>query len=145
MLTTIQAMRSTSRISLIAIDFSDKIVDDFHTGILKSAYGTMQLSLDPYYLAILMINTLKGYPLEESNTSYCIPGALITSEEQARELSPVIEDRSLLYFPDDYIQDTLFKWNNPNLDGTQFQKIIDANQFLESSVSSGNVSTIVEP
>ena len=144
-LTTIQAMRSTSRISLIAIDFSDKIVDDFHTGILKSAYGTMQLSLDPYYLAILMINTLKGYPLEESNTSYCIPGALITSEEQARELSPVIEDRSLLYFPDDYIQDTLFKWNNPDLDGTQKQKIIDANQFLESSVSSGNVSTIVEP
>ena len=64
-LTTIQAMRSTSRISLIAIDFSDKIVDDFHTGILKSAYGTMQLSLDPYYLAILMINTLKGYPLED--------------------------------------------------------------------------------
>lgn len=117
----------------------------FTPGFLKSAYGTMQLSLDPYYLAILMINTLKGYPLEESNTSYCIPGALITSEEQARELSPVIEDRSLLYFPDDYIQDTLFKWNNPDLDGTQFQKIIDANQFLESSVSSGNVSTIVEP
>ena len=105
----------------------------------------MQLSLDPYYLSILMINTLKGYPLEESSASYCIPGALITSEEQARELSSVIEDRSLLYFPDDYIQDTLFKWNNPDLDETQFQKIIDANQFLESSVSSGNVSTIVEP
>lgn len=144
-LTTIQAMRSTSRISLIAIDFSDKIVDDFHTGILKSAYGTMQLSMDPYYLAILMINTLKGYPLEESSTSYCIPGVLITSEEQAREFSPVIEDRSLLYFPDDYVHDTLFKWNNPDLDEKQFQKIIDENQFLESSVSSGNVSTTVEP
>ena len=38
-----------------------------------------------------------------------------------------------------------FPCTNPDLDETQFQKIIDANQFLESSVSSGNVSTIVEP
>ncbi len=144
-LTAIQAMRSTSRISLIAIDFTDKLVDDFHSGILKSAYGIMHLSLDPYYLSLKMINTLKGYPLEETSTSHCIPGVLITSEEQAKELSPVIEDRSLLYFPDDYIQNTLFKWNNPNLDEALFQQIIDENQFLESSISSGSDSTIVEP
>ena len=144
-LTAIQAMRSTSRISLIAIDFTDKIVEDFHSGILKSAYGIMHLSLDPYYLSLKMINTLKGYPLEETSTSHCIPGVLITSEEQAKELSPVIEDRSLLYFPDDYVQNTLFKWNNPDLDEALFQQIIDENQFLESSISSGSDSTIVEP
>lgn len=144
-LTAIQAMRSTSRISLIAIDFTDKIVEDFHSGILKSAYGIIQLSLDPYYLSLKMINTLKGYPLEETSTSHCIPGILITSEEQAKELSPVIEDRSLLYFPDDYVQNTLFKWNNPDLDEALFQQIIDENQFLESSISSGSDSTIVEP
>ena len=144
-LTAIQAMRSTSRISLIAIDFTDKLVDDFHSGILKSAYGIMHLSLDPYYLSLKMINTLKGYPLEETSTSHCIPGVLITSEEQAKELSPIIEDRSLLYFSDDYVQNTLFKWNNPDLDEALFQQIIDENQFLESSISSGSDSTIVEP
>ena len=144
-LTAIQAMRSTSRISLIAIDFTDKLVDDFHSGILKSAYGIMHLSLDPYYLSLKMINSLKGYPLEETSTSHCIPGVLITSEEQAKELSPIIEDRSLLYFSDDYVQNTLFKWNNPDLDEALFQQIIDENQFLESSISSGSDSTIVEP
>ena len=144
-LTAIQAMRTTSRISLIAVDFSDKLVDDFHSGILKSAYGVPHLTLDPYYLAIEMINTLKGYPIDETSTSHCIPGILITSEEQARELSPVIEDRSLLFFTDDYIQNTLFKWNNPDLDEELYQQIIDDNQFLDSSVSSGNVSITVDP
>ena len=144
-LTSIQAMRTTSRISLIAMDFSDSIVDDFHSGILKSAYGVPQLTLDPYYLAIEMINVLKGYPIDETSTSHCIPGILVTSEEQARELSPVIEDRSLLYFTDEYLQNTLFKWNNPDLDGEMFQQIIDGNQFLDSSVSSGNVSITVDP
>ena len=45
-------MRTTSRISLIAIDFSDKILADFQSGILKSAYGVSHFTLDPYYLAI---------------------------------------------------------------------------------------------
>ena len=144
-LTTIQAMRTTSRISLIAIDFSDKILADFQSGILKSAYGVSHFTLDPYYLAIVMINTLTGYPLEENSTSCCIPGILISSEEQAKELSPVLEDRSLLFFPDDYIQNSLFKWNNPDLNEALFQQIINENQLLESSVSSGNVNITVEP
>lgn len=144
-LTAIQAMRSTSRISLIAIDFSDKILTDFQSGILKSAYGVPHFTLDPYYLAIEMINTLKGYPLEENSTSCCIPGILISSEEQAKELSPVLEDRSLLFFPDDYIQNSLFKWNNPDLNEELFQQIINENQLLEFSVSSGNVNITVEP
>ena len=92
-----------------------------------------------------MINTLKGYPLEENSTSCCIPGILISSEEQAKELSPVLEDRSLLFFPDDYIQNSLFKWNNPDLNEALFQQIINENQLLESSVSSGNVNITVEP
>lgn len=144
-LTAIQAMRSTNRISLIAIDFSDKIVEDFQSGILKSAYGVLHFTVDPYYLAIEMINVLKGFPLEEYSTSCCIPGVLITSEKQARELSSVLNNRSLLFFPDDYVQNSLFKWNNPDLNESVFQQIILENQNLESSVSSGNVSTIVEP
>ncbi|WP_373212699.1 sugar ABC transporter substrate-binding protein [Ruminococcus sp. 5_1_39BFAA] len=145
LLKTIQAVRSTSRISLIAFDFSGHLTEDFQTGILKSAYGTMQLSMDPYYLAIKMINTLKGFPLEERSTSHYIEGVLITSEEQARELSPVIEDRSLLFFSDDFVENTLFKWNNPSLDEEAFQQIINDNRMLQLSESSGNVSTIVAP
>lgn len=144
-LTTIQAIRSTSRISLIAIDFSDRLVEDFQSGILKSAYGVLHFTLDPYYLAIEMINTLKGYPLEEHSTSLCLPGVLITSETQAMELSAVLENRTLLFFPDDYVQNTLFKWNTPDLNEAVFQQIILENQNLDSSVSSGNVSTTVEP
>lgn len=144
-LKTIQAVRSTSRISLVAFDFSDKVVEDFQTGILKSSYGLMQLSMDPYYLAIKMINTLKGCPLENESTSHYVEGILITSEEQARELSPKIEDRSLLFFSDDFVQDTLFKWNNPNLDEETFQQIINENRLLQLAESSGNVNITEEP
>lgn len=145
LLKTIQAIRSTSRISLIAFDFSGHLTEDFQTGILKSAYGTIQLSLDPYYLAIKMINTLKGFPLEERSTSHYVEGILITSEEQARELSPVIEDRSLLFFSDEFVESTLFKWNNPSLDEEAFQQIINDNLVLQQSESMGNVSITVAP
>lgn len=144
-LAAIRAMRSTSRLSLVTIDFSDSLVEDFHSGILKSSCGIVQLTLDPYYQCLKMINTVKGYPLEETSTSHCIPGLLITSEEQARELSDVIEDRSLLFFSDEYVENTLFKWNNPDLDAELFQQIIDENQLGESSISSGKDSTIVVP
>ncbi|MDO4275184.1 MAG: substrate-binding domain-containing protein [Eubacteriales bacterium] len=144
-LKTIQAVRSTERISLVAFDFSDKIVEDFQTGILKSSYGLMQLSMDPYYLAIKMINTLKGCPLESKSTSHYVEGILITSEEQARELSPKIEDRSLLYFSDDFVRDMLFKWNNPKLDEESFQQIINDNRLLQLAKSNGNVNTTEEP
>ena len=144
-LQSIQAVRRTNRVSLIAIDFSDTLAGDFQTGILKSAYGLLQLTEDPYYLAIKMINTLKGYPLEERSTSHCIEGVLITSQEQAEKLSCVIEDRSLLFFEDDFIESTLFKWNNPSLNEQKFQEIIDENYLFHLNGSSGNVSMMAEP
>lgn len=144
-LKTIQAVRSTSRISLVAFDFSDKLVGDFQTGILKGAYGLMQLSMDPYYLAVKMINTLKGFPLEDQSTSHYVEGILITSEERARELSPVIEDRSLLFFSDEFVKNTLFKWNNPDLNEESFQQIINQNRLLHLAQSNGNVSMITDP
>lgn len=145
LLKTIQSVRSTSRLSMIAFDFTDRLTEDFQTGILKSAYGLIQLSLDPYYLAIKMINTLKGFPLEDRSTSHYIDGILITSAEQARELSPVIEDRSLLFFSDDFVENTLFKWNNPELDEETFQQIINDNRVLQLSESSGSDSMTAAP
>ena len=130
---------------MVAVDFSDTLASDFQTGILKSAYGLLQLTEDPYYLAIKMINTLKGYPLEETSTSHCIEGVLITSQEQAEKLSCVIEDRSLLFFEDDFIENTLFKWNNPSLNSQKFQEIIDENYLFHLNGSSGNVSMMAEP
>ena len=142
---TIQALCSAERVGLVAFDFSDNLVEDFQTGILKSSYGLIQLSLDPYYLSIKMINTLKGYPLEKQITSHYIDGILISSEKQAKELSPVIEDRSLLFFSDNFVQSTLFKWNNPELNEEIFQQIINQNQMLQLSDSNGNVSITAEP
>lgn len=144
-LNTIQALDSTNRRGLFAFDFSDNLVEDFQTGILKSAYGLIQLSLDSYYLSIKMINTLKGYPLEERSTSHYVDGILISSEKQAKELSPVIEDRSLLFFSDDFVQNTLFKWNNPKLNEKTFQQIINENQTLPLAESNGNVNITAEP
>ncbi len=142
---TIQTLCGEEQVGLVAFDFSDNLVEDFQTGILKSASGLIQLSLDPYYLSIKMINTLKGYPLEERSTSHYIDGILISSEKQAKELSPVIEDRSLLFFSDDFVQSTLFKWNNPELNEETFQQIINQNQMLQLSESNGNVNITAEP
>lgn len=144
-LKTIQAVRSTNRTSLVAFDFSDTFLEDFNSGILKSAYGLIQLSLDPYYMVIKMINTLKGYPLENKSTSHCVEGVLITSEEKAKKLASVIEDRSLLFFPDDIVENTLFKWNNPDLNEETFQQIIYDNRFLDLSESNGNVKMTTDP
>ena len=82
----IEQERKDGSVGLVTIDFSENLTKDFESGILKAAYGLPQLGIDPYYLAIKMVNTLKGYPLEEKMTSHCVPGMLIQSESQAKEI-----------------------------------------------------------
>lgn len=126
--------RGTGSVGLVTIDFSDTLTEDFKSGVLKAAYGLPQLSIDPYYMAIKMVNTLKGYPLSEENTSHCVEGVLIESEEQAKEMAAVIENSELLYFSEDFVRENLLKWNNPLLDEEEFQRIINENTRLENCV-----------
>ncbi len=127
---TIAREDQEGNVGLVTIDFSDSLSEDFQSGSLKAACGLPQLSIDIYYSVIKMLNMLKGYPLEETATSHSIDGILIESAEEAAAMSPIIENRELLFFSEDYIENTLFKWNNPALDGESFQQIIDENCYL---------------
>ncbi|MCF0133420.1 MAG: sugar ABC transporter substrate-binding protein [Blautia sp.] len=125
-----------SDLGLVTFDFSNRLIADFESGVLKAAYGLPQMSLDPYYLAIKMVNAVKGFPLEKRSTSHCLSGILIESLEQAVEMADVIENWDLLFFSEEYIEHNLFKWNNPSLDEESFQRIIDNNIYLENRVLS---------
>lgn len=131
---TIGEVCGDSPIALAAIDLSPTLSKDFESGVLKGTYGLAQLGLDPYYLAIKMVNTLKGYPLEDHFTSHQIPGIFVESKAEAKELADLVENRNLLYFPADYVEQNLLKWNNPKLDEKEFQRIIDENRELNQAV-----------
>lgn len=131
---TIEEEKGDRDIHLVTIDFSHHLTQDFESGILQAAYGLTQLSLDPYYMAVKMVNAVKGYPLEDHSTSHCVGGVMITSLEEAQELSDVIENWNLLYFSEEYVENNLLKWNNPSLNAEELQTIIDANIKLENSV-----------
>ena len=82
-----------------------------------------------------MVNTLRGYPLEENSTSHCLHGIIVTSEQQAADMADVIENWNILYFSRNYVENYLLKWNNPSLNAEEFQRIIDQNRALENSVT----------
>ncbi len=134
-LKAIEEMKGDRELGLVTIDFSNCLVQDFESGILKAAYGLPQLTMDPYYLALKMVNTLRGYPLEDHSTSHCLNGVMVASGQEAADMADVIENWNMLYFPEDYVEHTLLKWNNPSLDGEEFQRIIDENRRLEHSVT----------
>ncbi len=122
-------------VGLVTMDFSGTLTEDFESGILKAAYGLPQLSLDPYYMAIKMVNVLKGYPPGDGFTSHCLEGIFIESAEEAGEMADVIENDRLLYFPEEYVSRELLGWNNPELSAKTLQKIMDENIRLENSVT----------
>ena len=73
-LDTILEERKDGSVGLVTIDFSQSLTEDFESGVLKAAFGVPQFSIDAYYMAVSMINTLKGFPLSEDAESYCVPG-----------------------------------------------------------------------
>ena len=112
---------------LVTIDFSQSLTEDFESGVLKAAFGVPQFSIDAYYMAVSMINTLKGFPLSEDAESYCVPGLLVESKEQAEEIADATENPDHLFFAEEEVETLLFKWNNPALNAEEFQRIIEEN------------------
>ena len=112
---------------LATIDFSQSLTEDFESGILKAAYGVPQFSIDAYYMAVAMVNQLKGYPLSEHAESYRVPGILVDSAALAEEISDATENPDHLYFTEEEVERLLLKWNNPTLDAAVFQDLIDEN------------------
>lgn len=78
-------------------------------------------------MAVSMINTLKGFPLSEDAESYCVPGLLVESKEQAEEIADATENPDHLFFTEEEVETLLFKWNNPALNAEEFQRIIEEN------------------
>lgn len=133
----IRDLGKNGEVGMAAIDFMRGFSELFDSECLESVIGLPQLTIDPYYLAIKMINTLKGYPIEEKCSTQTVPGIMVTSKKEARQLKKIVEDENLVFFSEEYIEKHLFKWNNPELDEQEFQKIINQNQRLKYS-KSGN-------
>lgn len=126
-LDTILEERKDGSVGLVTIDFSQSLTEDFESGVLKAAFGVPQFSIDAYYMAVSMINTLKGFPLSEDAESYCVPGLLVESKEQAEEIADATENPDHLFFAEEEVETLLFKWNNPALNAEEFQRIIEEN------------------
>lgn len=126
-LDTIRETRGGEGVGLATIDFSQSLTEDFESGILKAAYGVPQFSIDAYYMAVAMVNQLKGYPLSEHAESYRVPGILVDSAALAEEISDATENPDHLYFTEEEVERLLLKWNNPTLDAAVFQDLIDEN------------------
>ena len=118
---------------LFTIDFMNGCMEAFDTGILKAVTGLPKLAVDPYYLSLKLLNTLKGTPLEENSSSQTVPSIMITDKKEADQIRPVIEENDMQFFTEDFIKNNLFKWNAPELDGEKFQKIINENIRLAYS------------
>lgn len=118
---------------LFTIDFMNGCMEAFDTGILKAVTGLPKLAVDPYYLSLKLLNTLKGTPLEENSNSQTVPSIMITNKKEADQIRPVIEENDMQFFTEDFIKNNLFKWNAPELDGEKFQKIINENIRLAYS------------
>lgn len=118
---------------LFTIDFMNGCMEAFDTGILKAVTGLPKLAIDPYYLALKILNVLKGVPLEENSSTQTVPSIMITDKKEAEQIQSVIEANDLQFFTEDFIKNNLFKWNAPELNGEQFQKIINENIRLTYS------------
>ncbi len=125
----IRSMEAGDRVSLMTFDFSDGTAEAFEEGILTAGCGLPQLSLDPYYLSLILINRIYGTPLEDRPVRCCIRELLIESPEKARDLQKVISDDNMLYYKDEELHH-LFKWEDPELDEQELQRLAD--RFQES-------------
>lgn len=128
-----EAIQDTGReVGFVAIDYMDGFYEMYESGVLKSVVGLPQLTIDPYYLALKLINTLKGYPIEDCSTQI-VPGILIPGEMEAEQMKKLVENENLKFFSEEFISENLLKWNNPKLDGDEFQRIINENRALKYS------------
>ena len=130
----VRAIKDTGKeTGLFTIDFMNGCMEAFDAGILKAVTGLPKLAIDPYYLALKILNVLKGVPLEENSSTQTVPSIMITDKKEAEQIQSVIEADDLHFFTEDFIKNNLFKWNAPELNGEQFQKIINENIRLTYS------------
>ena len=122
---------SEDKVGLMTFDFSENTPGNLEEGILRGSYGLLQLSTDPYYLALILINRIYGTPIGEPRVSCCIRGTFVDSPEKARLLENVILDDDLIYYQNEELH-RLFKWENPDLDGQELQELSDR---LQESLS----------
>ena len=128
----IRHAKAVGRVGLMCFDFTENIVSDFEEGILKGCCGLPQLSCDPYYLALILINKIYGTPLEDGPVSCCIRGTFVDTPEEAKALENVITDTQKIYYSGQELQQ-FFRWENPDLDGQELQRLSDELQEVLSS------------
>lgn len=116
-------------VKVATIDWPTDMIRLFEEEMLvvaASSSGPVSTPFDSYFTALKVINAIQGYPIEggESFENTLSP-FLVTDIEGAEQINAFSNNENYMYFSDDYIQETLFKWNNSDLSQDNIQKIID--------------------
>ncbi len=126
---TVKAIRDAGReeVKMLTIDFPDEIEANFESGIQVYATGVSTMGYDPLITIIKVINAIAGTPLDNSGapTSNYIEMFEITTTEDAAAYAATIEVEDFTIYDQEFIEQNLFKWNNPDLDEESLQQIID--------------------
>ena len=125
----INTIQSAGReeVKFVTIDFPDKMVEDFETGILVYAYAQVNLTYDNFILLMRLVNTIQGYPISDAGApvSMEMPMIGVDNVEDAQKYAEINGNVEYLFYSEEEIVNQLCKWNNPNLDEIALQEMAD--------------------
>ncbi|MCR1841544.1 sugar ABC transporter substrate-binding protein [Murimonas intestini] len=126
---TVKAVQDSGRkgVQVVCVDHPDGITDLFESGTLTYSIGTPSFALDTYICAIKMVNAIQGYPIsgeKEGKSSNFIAMAVVSNAEEAKVYEEASSNNEYTFFDEKEIKD-LLRWNNPQLDESGLQSVLD--------------------
>lgn len=126
-----KAIQDSGRaVKLACIDWPlemERLLDEGVLEIAASSSGIGGITYDSYMVTLKVLNAIQGHPIEGGKPfENTLSSHFITEAEEAAKLAQITNDETFLFYDDAYIQETLFKWNNPDLTQVSMQNLMNS-------------------
>jgi ABC-type sugar transport system substrate-binding protein len=123
----VKAIQDAGRddVKLIAIDFSDEIVECFESGVLTINAGLLAMHYDPFISCVKVINSMLDTPISDKCFGTSMKMTYITNVEEAKAWAKFFTDETNVYMSDDEFK-KLLKAYNKDLNADSFNEIVNS-------------------